>query len=84
MEFYSVKRFTPFSSEELLNAKFLFAFVDAPVFMVTDSYTFSEGDGDVEVCVGIIPPADGLELNLIATLDVTDGLKAGTSKIFLS
>ena len=52
--------------------------------MVTDSYTFSEGDGDVEVCVGIIPPADGLELDLIATLNVTDGLKAGTSKIFLS
>ena len=82
-----MKKIKPFSSGELLNHlgnKFLFVFVDAPVFVVTDSYTFSEGDGVVEVCVGIIPPADGLELDLIATLSVTDGLKAGTSKIFLS
>ena len=52
--------------------------------MAASDYSFSEGGGDVDVCVGIMAPADGLELDLVATLSITDGLKAGTSNTFLS
>ena len=57
--------------------------VDAPVFMAVNDYTFSE-DGPLsnDVCVEIRAPADGLEIDLTATLNVIDGLKAGTSITF--
>ena len=52
--------------------------------MAANDYSFSEGGGYVDVCVGVMAPADGLELDLVATLSITDGLKAGTSNTFLS
>ena len=60
--------------------------VDAPVFMAANDYTFSEGSLHIatEVCVGIMPPSEGLEIELTATFDVTDGFKAGISITIMS
>ena len=43
-------------------------------------YDFSEGDGMVQVCALLLPPAPsgGLECSIVATLTLMDGLKAGT------
>ena len=60
--------------------------VDAQVFMAQNEYIFSEGLIPLFtlVCVEILTPAEGLEINLLATLNVTDGFKAGTSYTFMS
>ena len=50
--------------------------------MAMDDYTFSEDSGTVEVCAEISAPANGLECDVIATLNFTDGSKA--SKIAFS
>jgi hypothetical protein len=51
---------------------------DAQVFMAQNEYIFSEGLIPLFtlVCVEILTPAEGLEINLLATLNVTDGFKA--------
>ena len=47
------------------------------VTMETDEYTFNEDSGTVEVCAEITVPTAGLECDVIATLTLTDGSKAG-------
>ena len=49
----------------------------AEVSMASPVYTVSEGN-TVEVCVELTSlPADGLQWEIVVTLDVVDGIKAG-------
>ena len=49
--------------------------------MESPVYTVSEGN-TVEVCVELTSlPADGLQWEIVVTLDVMDGIKAGKSQL---
>ena len=47
------------------------------VTMERNEYTFNEDSGTVAVCAEITVPPEGLECDVIATLTLTDGSKAG-------
>ena len=51
--------------------------------METNEYTFGESSGTVEVCAEIIVPADGLECDVIATLTLTNGTRAGKLSLYI-
>ena len=53
-----------------------FLYADATVSMERNEYTFDEDNGTVSVCAQIIVPADVLECDVIATLTLTDGIRA--------
>ena len=53
----------------------------AEVSMAAPVYTVNEGN-TVEVCVELTSlPADGLQWEIVVTLDVMDGIKAGKSQL---